>query len=92
MTDSNVIALNMNRERPAATMSGYMMLALLLLSIIAQIWGVYELAHDNNGTLQVATVVVAPIVLIFVACGFYMLQPNQAAAVTSSWILKPASI
>jgi len=82
MTDSNVIALNMNRERPAATMSGYMMLALLLLSIIAQIWGVYELANDNNGALQVATVVVAPIVLIFVACGFYMLQPNQAAAIT----------
>jgi regulator of protease activity HflC (stomatin/prohibitin superfamily) len=82
MTESNVIALNMSRERPAATMSGYMMLALLLLSIVAQIWGVYELANDNNGALQITTVIVAPIVLIFVACGFYMLQPNQAAAIT----------
>ena len=82
MTESNVIALNMSRERQAATMSGYMMLALLLLSIIAQVWGVYELANDNNGALQVVTVIVAPIVLIFVACGFYMLQPNQAAAIT----------
>ena len=82
MTESNVIALNMSRERQTATMSGYMMLVLLLLSIVAQVWGVYELANDNNGALQVATVVVAPIVLIFVACGFYMLQPNQAAAIT----------
>ncbi len=82
MTESNVIALNMNRERPAATMSGYMMLALLLLSILVQAWGVYELANDNNGALQIATVIVAPIVLIFVSCGFYMLQPNQAAAIT----------
>ena len=54
MTESNVIALNMNRERQAATMSGYMMLALLLLSIIAQIWGVFELANDRNGALVTA--------------------------------------
>ena len=32
--------------------------------------------------LQIVTVIVAPLVLIFVACGFYMLQPNQAAAIT----------
>src|SRR5690242_18848704 len=82
MTESNVIALNMNRERPAATMSGYMMLLLLLLSILAQVWGVIQLANDNDGALQIATVVIAPIVLIFVACGFYMLQPTQAAAIT----------
>ncbi len=82
MTESNVIALNMNRERPAATMSGYMMLAVLLLSILAQVWGVIQLANDNEGTLQIGTVIVAPMILIFVACGFYMLQPNQAAAIT----------
>ena len=82
MTESNVIALNMNRERPASTMSGYMMLILLLLSILAQVWGVAQLANDNNGLLQITTVIVAPIVLIFVSCGFYMLQPNQAAAIT----------
>jgi len=82
MTEPNVIALNMSRERPAATMSGYMMLLLLLLSILAQVWGVVQLANDNGGALQIATVVVAPIVLVFVSCGFYMLQPNQAAAIT----------
>jgi len=82
MTESNVIALTSSRERLAATMSGYVMLIILLLSIVAQVWAVAELANDNAGLLQVSTVVVAPLVLIFVACGFYMLQPNQAAAIT----------
>ena len=82
MTESKVIALNSSRERPAATASGYLMLFILLLSIIAQVWGVVELASDNPGLVQLVTVIVAPFVLIFVACGFYMLQPNQAAAIT----------
>ena len=82
MTESKVIALNSSSERPAATASGYPMLFVLLLSIIAQVWGVAELASDNSGLVQLVTVIVAPFVLIFVACGFYMLQPNQAAAIT----------
>ena len=82
MTESNVIALNSSRERPASTASGYVMLALLLLAIVAQVWGVIQLAHGTGGALQIETVIIAPVVLIFVACGFYMLQPNQAAAIT----------
>jgi regulator of protease activity HflC (stomatin/prohibitin superfamily) len=82
MTDSNVIALNSSRERTASTMSGYAMLFVLLLSIIAQVWGLVRLANDYEGLLEYVTVVSAPLVLIFVACGFYMLQPNQAAAIT----------
>ena len=82
MTESNVIALNMSRERAASTMSGYVMLLVLLLSILAQVWGLVRLANDHEGLLEYVTVVAAPLVLIFVACGFYMLQPNQAAAIT----------
>jgi hypothetical protein len=82
MTESNVIALNMSRERAASTMSGYVMLLVLLLSILAQVWGLVQLASDNEGLLEYVTVVAAPLLLIFVACGFYMLQPNQAAAIT----------
>jgi len=82
MTESNVSALNLSRERPAAATSGYVMLLILLLSIVAQVWGVAELANGKAGVLQIATVIVAPLVLVFVACGFYMLQPNQAAAIT----------
>ena len=82
MTESNVIALNASRERTASTMSGYLMLLVLLLSILVQIWGIVAVAGDSNAPTHILAVVLAPIVLIFVACGFYMLQPNQAAAIT----------
>ena len=82
MTETNVIALNSSRERQPSTMSGYFMLLVLLLSIVVQVWGVVELANDRPGPVALAAVIVAPIVLLFVACGFYMLQPNQAAAIT----------
>ena len=82
MTEPNVIALNMSRERLASTMSGYVMLAVLLLSIATQIWGIVQLADDRPSALALTAVILSPLVLIFVACGFYMLQPNQAAAIT----------
>jgi regulator of protease activity HflC (stomatin/prohibitin superfamily) len=82
MTESNINALNLSRERAASTASGYVMLLVLLLAIVVQIWGVSELIGRNNSGGPVATVIIAPLVLIIVACGFYMLQPNQAAAIT----------
>ena len=82
MTESNVIALNSSRERTASTMSGYFMLLVLLLSIVVQIWGVVGLARGSDTLVNVLATIIAPIVLLFVACGFYMLQPNQAAAIT----------
>jgi len=82
MTESKVIALNSSREREATTTSGYLMLLVLLLSILVQVWGIMELTNNNAGLLQITAVIVAPLALIFIACGFYMLQPNQAAAIT----------
>ena len=82
MVESNVVALTSSRERPASTASGYMMLLLLLLAIVVQVWGIVQLANDNPSMVAITAVIVAPIVLLFVACGFYMLQPNQAAAIT----------
>ena len=82
MTESNVNALNLSRERPASTMSGYAMLLVLLLSIAVQVWGIVELAGDSDALTHILSVIIAPVVLVFVACGFYMLQPNQAAAIT----------
>jgi regulator of protease activity HflC (stomatin/prohibitin superfamily) len=52
-----------------------------LLAIIADAYGI----HLVTGTAHVAgivTIVVATIVFILVLPGFYMLQPNQAAAIT----------
>ena len=82
MTKSDIVALTSSRERPASTASGYMMLLLLLLAIVVQVWGIVQLANDNPSMVAITAVIVAPIVLLFVACGFYMLQPNQAAAIT----------
>ena len=82
MTDSTQIALTSSRERTASTASGYPMLALLLLAIAVQIFGVVYLANDRINGLTIAAVVIAPIAILFIACGFYMLQPNQAAAIT----------
>jgi regulator of protease activity HflC (stomatin/prohibitin superfamily) len=82
MTESNVKALNLSRERPASTMSGYAMLLVLLLAIAVQVWGIIQLLHDINSAVVITAVILAPLVLILVACGFYMLQPNQGAAIT----------
>lgn len=81
MVDSPV-ALNASRERTASAASGYAMLLLLLLAIAVQLYGILGLANDTGGALAIAAVIVGPVLLIFVACGFYMLQPNQAAAIT----------
>jgi len=81
MSDS-VIALTSSRERPAATASGYMMLAVLLIAIVLQIYGVSLLIRDQFGPLTAALMIVVPFVILLVAPGFYMLQPNQAAAIT----------
>jgi len=82
MVESTVVALTSSRERPASAASGFLMLLLLVLAIMVQVWGIAQLANDNPSTLALISVIVAPIVLLFVACGFYMLQPNQAAAIT----------
>ncbi len=82
MVESTVVALTSSRERQASTASGYLMLLLLVLAIFVQVWGIVQLANDNPSTVALASVIVAPVVLLFTACGFYMLQPNQAAAIT----------
>lgn len=82
MNDRGMVHLNASRERGAATSSGYIMLLLLVLVITLQIYGIVSLVRDHHGPLQIASVVVAPILLIFILSGFYMLQPNQAAAIT----------
>jgi hypothetical protein len=82
MVESNVVALTSSRERQASTASGYVMLLILLLAIVVQIYGIVQLANDNPSPVAITAVIVAPIALLFIACGFYMLQPNQAAAIT----------
>ena len=82
MTNDKVIALTATSERPASTISGYAMLIALLLVAVLQVFGILNLANDRIGWMPVIAVIVGPILLILIAPGFYMLQPNQAAAIT----------
>ena len=59
-----------------------MMLAVLLAAILLQVYGISMLVRDQFGPLTTALMILGPIVILFVSCGFYMLQPNQAAAIT----------
>ena len=82
MADQKTIALTATSERPAGTSNGYAMLIVLLLAIGADVYAITSLPHGPGGTLNVLTIIVATIVFILVMPGFYMLQPNQAAAIT----------
>ena len=82
MANGKVIALSATSERRAATSSGYAMLIVLLLAIVADIYGIRQLATFGNHAIGLLVVVVATIAFILVMPGFYMLQPNQVAVIT----------
>ncbi len=82
MAKGDVIALTSSRERAASASSGYVMLVVLLLAIAMQIYGVVGLVKDNMTALSLAWLAVETLLLILVSPGFYMLQPNQATAIT----------
>jgi regulator of protease activity HflC (stomatin/prohibitin superfamily) len=82
MADGKVIALTATGERQASTSSGYVMLIVLLLAILADAYAISSLPRGPGGTLNVLILIAATIVFILVMPGFYMLQPNQAVAIT----------
>jgi hypothetical protein len=78
-------ALNHTRERDAKTQSGYAMLLLLLVLLLAAFFNFGWLMSeaDKGGDPVLPGFAMAAIVIgfVFVLCGFYLLQPNQAAAI-----------
>jgi regulator of protease activity HflC (stomatin/prohibitin superfamily) len=79
-TFGGTAALARSKDYPAMASSGYLMLVVLLITIIGMAAGVAMLAVDQ--LVGMSTLIGALIVFTFVAPGFYMLQPNQAAAIT----------
>ena len=73
-------ALRLSKERQARSGSGYLMLLVLLAAVVLIGVGIWRLASEDIaiGTLLV---VGSTIVFVFILCGFYLLQPNQAAAI-----------
>ena len=82
VANNKVIALTATAERPASTMSGYVMLIVLFVAILADIFAISTIPDEGGALLSVVTLIVATLVFILVMPGFYMLQPNQAVAIT----------
>jgi regulator of protease activity HflC (stomatin/prohibitin superfamily) len=82
MTDGVVrnTALTLSSERTASTSSGYLMLLVILVALVAAGFGVT--LFRGNPAAGGALIAAGVVITLFVACGFYMLQPNQAAAIT----------
>ena len=73
-------ALTLSREHNASTSSGYAMPLVMLLALT--VGGGALTLIPSAPAIALVTIVVATLIFLFVACGFYMQQPNQATAIT----------
>ena len=76
-----------SRESAGASYSGYVMLLVLLALAVLMGWDlVANMPPPGSGSgakiLFLSLLVVPALALLFVACGFFMIQPNQAAVLT----------
>ena len=85
MSDSHP-AMAASRERAAWSTSGYLMLGVFLVLLLLGAWRVLSFAASEPSDAEVggfvASIFLLPVVLVLIAKGFYMIQPNQAAAIT----------
>ncbi len=79
-------AMAASRERRAWSTTGYLMLVLFLVLLILTVWRVVAFAGGEPQDSEVFGFLVstglAGLALILISSGFYMLQPNTAAAIT----------
>lgn len=81
MSDVNRSSLQRSQERPAASISGYVMLVVALVVLAAVVFGFFALL-DTNPALFAPVLAVAALLIALILRGLYMLQPNQAAVIT----------
>lgn len=78
--------MNVSRERPGSAFNGFAMLAVFLVLLAVTAWrfaAFVQLAKaDAPAGMAVAGALGAALIALFVLCGFYMIQPNQAAVLT----------
>ncbi|KTT69198.1 membrane protein [Sphingomonas endophytica] len=75
-------SLTRSHERRAATTSGFPLLAIAVLLIATALVFIVRLATEVDGPILSPVPALCALGAVFVAAGFYMLQPNQAAAIT----------
>ncbi|WP_226019078.1 SPFH domain-containing protein [Novosphingobium sp. FKTRR1] len=77
-----------SRERPAWSTSGFFMLGLFVLLLAVFAWRLVSFVGEGGNPTDaqviafLGSIVLLPISLVLIAKGFYMIQPNQAAALT----------
>ena len=76
----DVKALRLSQERPATTGNGYVMLLVLLAALFVVGLGAWRIVSRDPVTGG-AMIGIGLFLFLFVAAGFYFLQPNQAAAI-----------
>ncbi|WP_188056133.1 MULTISPECIES: SPFH domain-containing protein [unclassified Sphingosinithalassobacter] len=80
MNDFAAHALRNSKERPAHTSSGWIPLLLAFVLLVATVFA--GLQFGSYPEWQVAVAVgIGSLAVLFIAVGFYLLQPNQAAAI-----------
>ncbi len=82
MVDGGTPALNRSRETRALTQSGYLMLLIWVLLLGAALWaGISNGTADYQVAWKWAVVAVSAVVGFLILCGFYLINPNEAAAI-----------
>ena len=82
MTDSqHSSALNASREVRASTNSGYLMLMIALVLLAFGVTLIMRLANDLGGGADVIGAALAMFAVVLILSGFYLINPNEAAAI-----------
>ncbi|WP_027443678.1 SPFH domain-containing protein [Erythrobacter cryptus] len=82
MAQSDAPALNRSREVPATTQSGYAMLLVSLVLIGLAAWlFLGAVASEQADGLRLILALITGLVGILILTGFYMINPNEAAAI-----------
>jgi regulator of protease activity HflC (stomatin/prohibitin superfamily) len=79
--------MNVSKERAASGYNGYLMLLVLLAVAVLSIWFISaNVPGDGTGKAMklafIGTILGSILMTLFVASGFYMIQPNQAVVIT----------
>ncbi len=82
MAIADTPALNRSRETPAATQSGYMMLLVSLVLVVVAVWlFISAMTPDDPDGLRLVGAIITGVIGVLVLTGFYMINPNEAAAI-----------
>ena len=81
MVESGTPALNRSRETRAATQSGYLMLLIWLALLGIAAWAVITNINGIEAAWKWGVLIACAIAGTIILCGFYLINPNEAAAI-----------